>query len=205
MSEPSPALRPLLSQILSLPLDYPERERLRKVLPADHFRAAVCILFQGTTFDDAKLLLTERSQSVLTHRGQVAFPGGGFDPEDGEDPIRAALRECEEEVGIPAEQIQALGMLPSFPTMTGNFEVNPVVAILGSPFFDPVLKLQESEVASAEWVSFQMLRASRVYEDHEVKGVKVRAPVFLWGERKMWGLSAWIFDLLLQRYDTLSV
>ncbi len=193
-------LREQLRQIAVHSLDYPGRENLRtRVTPPG---AAVCVLFSGTDFESAKILLTERSQDVKTHRGQVAFPGGRYEDHDLGDASRAAIRECEEEVGIASSAIESIGTLPLFPTKSGDFEVIPVICMIER--MAPLI-LQQEEVAKAEWVSVRELRASRVLEKVQLRELEVEAPVFTWGARKMWGLSAWIFDLILLRYDTISV
>jgi len=178
------------------------RERVLKSVSA-RGKASVCVLFSGPSFAQAKVLLTERSQAVATHAGQVAFPGGLNELEDGGDPAITAFRECEEEVGISRAVPKALGILPPFPTMTGSFEVTPVVAVVSADV--PALPFRFSEeVTAAEWVSIAELRRARKEETRSVSGIEIRAPYFMWGERKMWGLSAWIFDFILNRYDTIG-
>lgn len=169
---------------------------------ANRGEAAVCVLFSGSDFLNSKVLLTERALTLPTHAGQVAFPGGSFDEEDEGDAVRAAFRECEEEVGIPRDLPKAIGVLPAFPTMTGGFVVRPVVATLPELFLN--FSFSPDEVTQGEWVSVRTLLATRDYEARSVSGVLIQAPYFMWGDRKMWGLSAWIFDLILNRYDTIT-
>ena len=189
-----------LERISSSILDYPGREALR----GDICRhpAAVCVLFSGPEFDEASVLLIERSVGVKTHRGQVAFPGGQLDPIDDGDAVRAAFRECGEETGIPFSELRLAGELPAFPTLTGDFEVIPIVASVDTAF--ALAGVDPQEVAFAEWVSVRQLRASREFERVNIQGREVDAPVFWWGKRKMWGLSAWIFDLVLRRHGTIG-
>jgi 8-oxo-dGTP pyrophosphatase MutT (NUDIX family) len=84
------------------------------------------------------MLLTKRSETLGSHAGQIAFPGGRVDPEDA-SPIAAALREAQEEVGMPIEAAEVLGTLPLYTTGTG-FRITPVVALI-----DPQWPLQLSE------------------------------------------------------------
>lgn len=88
------------------------------------------------------LLFTRRTEQLDSHRGQVSFPGGGIEPKD-RDPIEAALRETEEEVGIPADAIQVLGCMDTLLTVT-QYEIAPVVAVL--PWPQP-LQINHAEVA----------------------------------------------------------
>jgi 8-oxo-dGTP pyrophosphatase MutT (NUDIX family) len=164
--------------------------------------AAVCVLFRGNTFEDAEVLLTQRTSLVHTHQAQVAFPGGSEDPADQGDLKVTALRECEEEVGLPRSALQAIGLIPSAFTLSGMFEVTPVICMIENSLSN-LLKTEPAEVEIAEWVKVSTLQKSFYLEDRIIQGVEIKAPVFMWGERKMWGLSAWIFDLILSRYDTL--
>jgi 8-oxo-dGTP pyrophosphatase MutT (NUDIX family) len=90
------------------------------------------------------LLYTRRTDSVDVHRGQVSFPGGRIDAQD-EGPVDAALREAEEEVGIPRGQVQILGTLEPLLTVT-QFEITPVVGRIPWPC---LLHLNTREVACA--------------------------------------------------------
>jgi 8-oxo-dGTP pyrophosphatase MutT (NUDIX family) len=163
--------------------------------------AAICICFAGDTFLDSSVLLTMRSSQLPTHASQVAFPGGSLELQDENDFVQTALRECQEEVGFAPARSSVAGVLPSFPTFTGNFEVVPVLTAVPSSMAELLLS---TEVTVAEWVSVRELIASRRDEKREVSNTSVMAPYFMWGERKMWGLSALIFDLILKRYDTIG-
>ncbi len=79
-----------------------------------------------------ELLLTKRSSALKHHPGQIAFPGGKQDAGDA-DAIAAALREAEEEIGLPRSSVEVLGTLPSHETVTG-FDVTPVVGLVTAPF-----------------------------------------------------------------------
>ena len=87
------------------------------------------------------ILLTKRSAKLSSHAGQVAFPGGRIEP--GEDAVDAALREANEEVGLPAELVEVTGRLPDYLTGTG-FRITPVVGLL-APGFLPVPSAAEVE------------------------------------------------------------
>jgi 8-oxo-dGTP pyrophosphatase MutT (NUDIX family) len=180
----------------------PEWQKFLNAGPPPRQRAAICICFSGNDFLNSSVLLTMRSSELPTHASQVAFPGGSIEPQDENDFIRAALRECSEEVGFSPKRSEVVGQLPSIPTFTGNFEVVPVLAAISHPIF-PSLRLSD-EVTVAEWVSVKTLTASRRDEKRVVEDIEVSTPYFMWGERKMWGLSAWIFDLILNRYDTIK-
>ncbi|WP_416883905.1 CoA pyrophosphatase [Marivita sp.] len=80
----------------------------------------------------AEVLLTKRSSRLKHHPGQIAFPGGKQDEGDA-DVIAAALREAEEEVGLPRGHIEVLGTLPTHETVTG-FLVTPVIGWIDRDF-----------------------------------------------------------------------
>jgi 8-oxo-dGTP pyrophosphatase MutT (NUDIX family) len=78
-----------------------------------------------------QLLFTRRNATLAEHSGQVAFPGGRADPED-DGPESTALREAREEIGLDPDQVQILGRLRSFITIT-NYKVTPVVGVIPWP------------------------------------------------------------------------
>ncbi len=91
------------------------------------------------------LLLTLRSQSLLKHGGQVAFPGGRVDEGDA-GVVEAALRETREEVGIEPSAIEVLGQMPQYRTGTG-YVITPVVGLLDPATRLEALRLEPAEVA----------------------------------------------------------
>jgi 8-oxo-dGTP pyrophosphatase MutT (NUDIX family) len=80
---------------------------------------------QGLT---PRVLLTQRTEHLKKHAGQISFPGGRAEPGD-ESLVATALRETEEEVGLPPGRVEVLGSLPAYITGTG-FEVTPVVGLI---------------------------------------------------------------------------
>lgn len=77
-------------------------------------------------------VLTRRTDTLRHHAGQVSFPGGRLEPEDG-GPLQAALREASEEIGLRSSQAHPLGYLDPLATITG-YRVTPVVAMLDPQF-----------------------------------------------------------------------
>jgi len=74
------------------------------------------------------VILTVRTRNVRTHAGQIAFPGGRIDPDD-EGPVAAALREAEEEIGLPRAEVEVIGVADEYRTITG-FQVTPVLGVV---------------------------------------------------------------------------
>ncbi len=116
-SEPASGLPSDLARRLE-PVDAP------LVQPPDLRHAAVvAILLPG---DEQRLVLIERAGNLRAHAGQLAFPGGKPERED-RDLVATALREAEEEVGLPRGEVDVLGRLGPVPTPTGYLIV-PYVA-----------------------------------------------------------------------------
>lgn len=80
----------------------------------------------------AHALFTKRPTTLRTHAGQISFPGGARDPED-VTPLHTALRETREEIGVPPERVEVLGMLDEIPTIT-QFRIVPFVGVIPGDF-----------------------------------------------------------------------
>jgi len=107
------------------------------------------------------VLLTRRTEHLRDHAGQISFPGGRSEPEDS-DAADTALREAEEEVGLPRSQVEVLGRLPDYITVTG-FIVTPVVALVQPPL---QLVLDSFEVAEAFEVPLEFLMTPAHHRRH---------------------------------------
>jgi len=90
------------------------------------------------------ILLTQRTDHLFDHAGQISFPGGRSEACD-ESAAATALRETFEEIGLPHSHVEVLGLLPEYTTVTG-YQVTPVVGLVNSP---PALSLDAFEVAEA--------------------------------------------------------
>ena len=95
-------------------------------------QAAVLLpLFKNAT--EYHLVFTKRTETLTHHKGQVAFPGGSFEPADG-DLLTTALRESFEEVGICPEHVSILGRLDDLATFSTNFTISPFVGVIPYPY-----------------------------------------------------------------------
>jgi 8-oxo-dGTP pyrophosphatase MutT (NUDIX family) len=174
------------------------RERLprrpRRVLGRPR-RAAVLV----PIVDDGgplRLLLTRRTEDLPTHAGQVAFPGGLVEAGE-DDPVSTALREAEEEVGLPKEAVEVLGLLDDFPTRSDEVVVTPVVGVLRRV---PPLRALAAEVARIFDIPIHDLtQADRWTWREEPRGDRrLRIYYFLHEGETLWGLSARIVLHLLE-------
>ena len=142
------------------------------------------------------LLLTQRSPNMRKHAGQVAFPGGAVDSTDA-SLIAAALREAQEEVAIPPDAVEVIGVLPPVDSVTG-FQVTPVVGII-----PPNLQYHASvdEVSAVfEMPLEEALRLSRYHPlDIHRRGHDHRVWLSWYQHYFVWGMTAGIIrELALQ-------
>ncbi|MGC9381222.1 NUDIX hydrolase [Streptomyces sp. MH13] len=164
-------------------------------------QSAVLILFGDGDGDGGRgpeLLLMERAGTLRSHAGQPAFPGGALDPEDGDPqgdgPLRAALREAEEETGLDPAGVQIFGVLPKLYIPVSGFVVSPVLAWWREP--TPVGVVDPNETARVFTVPVADLTdpANRVTAVHPLGH---RGPAFLVESALVWGFTAGIIDRLL--------
>ena len=126
------------------------------------------------------------------HSGEVAFPGGRVDPLD-LDPVATALREAEEEIGLAPDQVEVLGQLPAFHTVSG-YRVTPVVGLIPWPL---ALRPDPTEVAEVftlplDWLREPRHRHTRLWPHPSHPHAR---EVIFYQERdgqRLWGVTAWI-------------
>ncbi|MEJ1976766.1 MAG: CoA pyrophosphatase [Acetobacteraceae bacterium] len=141
------------------------------------------------------VLLTLRTATLSSHAGQVAFPGGRMDP--GESAEQTALREAEEEVGLPADRIELVGRLSDHVTGTG-YRVTPVVGLL-APGFAPVPAAAEVECVFELPLAVLLDPAAPQRRERDYKGGKRAFWVWPHAEHYIWGATAAILVQLAQR------
>ena len=138
------------------------------------------------------------------HSGQMALPGGKYEPDDA-DLIETALREMEEEIGVPAVDVQVLGNLSSFFVTVSNFQILPVIGVIRKvPQFVP----QESEVDDIISADVEHLISEDYLKEKEMVvsgGATLRAPYFDLEDRIVWGATSMMlneFKSILKEFDT---
>jgi len=148
--------------------------------------AAVMLILHGDS-SNPLLVLTERAAHMNSHPGEVAFPGGMWDADDG-DLLITALRETEEEIGLSADRIRPIAMLPSASPKTRNLMVRPFVGIAeGALDFTP----QPSEIASIFNLPIARLVDQQQYQYFELgKGRDaVSLPFIAYQDYRIWGFT----------------
>lgn len=133
------------------------------------------------------VLLTQRSHDLPSHPGQISFPGGKIEPED-DGPVACALREAEEEIGLPPHDVEPLGFLDSYRTGTG-FEIKPVVAFV-TPGFVPRLDPREVLEVFEVPLAFLMDESNHQKDSREWRGRRRSYYAMPYEGRYIWGATA---------------
>jgi len=133
------------------------------------------------------ILLTTRTETMRSHSGQVAFPGGRVDDAD-EDAIAAALREAEEEIDLPRHIVDIIGITDRYRTGTG-FHVTPVLGVIPP---DLALTPHDAEVADIFEVPLDLLLNPANFNENTVEWQGRERTFFelYWEERRIWGATA---------------
>ena len=165
-------------------------------MPPTAASVAAAVLIAITDRPEPGVILTQRTDTLRRHAGQVAFPGGRIDPEDA-DAIAAALREAEEEIALPVHAVQVIGTTDRFRTGTG-FDIVPVIGVVPP---DLPLVPHEAEVAAVFEVplAFLLDATNRRELSAEWLGRTRHFYEILWADRRIWGATAGIVVNLAHR------
>jgi len=139
-----------------------------------------------------RVLLTRRTDTVEHHRGQISFPGG-VEEDDDETPWQTAVRETQEELGIPPEDVRLLGALTPLTTVT-DFFVEPFVGAIPYPH---VLAPAEAEIAEVLDVPVAALLDPKVLETRLLPGREEPTLFYHYGPSVIWGATARMLKELL--------
>jgi 8-oxo-dGTP pyrophosphatase MutT (NUDIX family) len=154
--------------------------------------AAVLVPLHG---DPLTAVFTERRADLRRHAGEISFPGGRQD-EPHEDLRATALREAEEEIGLPASAVELVGALPPVGTFVTGYRIHPFVGRIASGHD---WKPQESEVAQVLEFSLRDLVAGHEMKRLVRKGVPIKTPTYTVDGHLVWGATARIVQSLLER------
>jgi 8-oxo-dGTP pyrophosphatase MutT (NUDIX family) len=135
--------------------------------------------------------LTERTQTVEHHRGQISLPGGAREAD--EKLSSTAIRETQEEIGIYAYDVDLIGALsPLFVPVTG-FIINPFVGIINANF-EPQPAPEEVETVISVHVNELLNDDNELQEKRNLRGYDMNIPYFLLSGHKVWGATAMILS-----------
>ncbi len=158
-------------------------------------RAAVLVPLYVDGAGAAHLVFTERRADLRRHAGEISFPGGRH--EEGDADLRAtALRETEEELGLPPAGVELLGALQPTPTFVTGYAIYPFVGLIEPGF---VWVPQEREVAQVLELPLEAVRAGYRRRRLVRRGMPFRTDAYETGGHLVWGATARIVADLLER------
>jgi 8-oxo-dGTP pyrophosphatase MutT (NUDIX family) len=142
-------------------------------------------------------VFTRRRDDLRRHAGEISFPGGRQD--DDESDLRlTALREAEEEIGLPPDAVELIGALQPTPTIATNYAVYPFVGLI-EPGHE--WKPSATEVAAVLELSLDDLRNGYERQRMLRRGIPFRTDVYVVGDNLIWGATARMLTDLLERLD----
>ena len=175
------------------------RERLSRPAPAEAVYGddgagrreagvtAAAVLVPIIAHPTLTVLFTKRTAQLKAHSGQVSFPGGRAEPGDA-GPEHTALRETEEEIGLPAARVELLARLPDYLTRTG-FRVTPVIGLVAPPL-ELVPDSREVEEVFEVPLAFLLDRANFQRATRELNGRMASYYVIEHQGHTIWGATA---------------
>jgi 8-oxo-dGTP pyrophosphatase MutT (NUDIX family) len=180
--------------------------RLKRVLldPAEaaaldvHGRIDAAVLVPLFVADgELHAVFTRRRDDLRRHAGEISFPGGRQD--DDESDLRlTALREAEEEIGLPPDAVELIGALQPTPTIATNYAVYPFVGLIEPGH---AWKPSATEVAAVLELSLGDLRNGYERQRMLRRGIPFRTDVYVVGDNLIWGATARMLTDLLERLD----
>jgi len=173
-----------------------ENLRLEHLIPPSSWKMAAVLVPVVARVPEVTVLLTLRTSHLNAHSGQIAFPGGKIEEGDA-TPIEAAMREAEEEVGIPRSAVTPLSLLDLHNTGTG-FRIIPVLALV-DPAIEPVPHPGEVAEIFEVPLSFLMEKENHKEQLRDWRGLNVRFYAMEYEQRYIWGATAAILRNLYER------
>ena len=146
------------------------------------------------------VIFIERAEHLRRHAGQIGLPGGTADPLDAQNPVTTALRELEEELGVPPERVRVVGTLPQVEQVSNRFLVTPVVGVVRA---GTLLTIDHAETVGVFTVPLAaILEPGAVYEDVEVSRARGRKSYALdYDEHHIWGLTGRILQSFIDAWN----
>lgn len=168
--------------------------------PSADERCAAVLIPLAWFGDEWHLVYTRRTDSVETHKGQVAFPGGACDPGE-TTPEQTALREAEEEIGVRPNDVRVLGQLNPMITIT-SFRVSPVVGVIPWPY---TFQVETGEVARVFTIPLSYLMEKKNRWEFKLPGRRYGLIVYHpYDGELLWGATAIMTDSFLKILDLIK-
>lgn len=152
-------------------------------------RASAVLMALFESAGDTRVVLTKRPETMPSHQGEIAFPGGKFEPTVDPDLRAAALREAREEVGLDPSAVEIVAELDGLGTVGSRFVITPFVGLLASP---PTLRADPREVVRVFDVALGELLAPGVHhaERWQTPNALIEVHFFELADETVWGATA---------------
>ncbi len=183
---------------------YPCESPLRVSIKDDFFTSsAVLFTIIPYTNQPYELVIIHRSDKGTRHRGEMSFPGGKFDPKLDKNLRDTALRETQEEIGVPREKVHILGCLDDFPTMT-RFIITPFLGIIDK---HQELIREEREVQKILKIPIDFFTCKINFREQAVEIEDKKFPIFYFNyvdeenaqKYTIWGATAYLIVLFIEK------
>ncbi len=145
------------------------------------------------------VVLTRRRADLRRHAGEISFPGGRQDPDD-VDLKDTALREAEEEIGLPRSVVSLIGELTPTSTFATNYVIHPFVGLLPA---GQIWRASPREVDAVLELPLEALRRARTRTRMERRGFTFYTDAYIFEDHMIWGATARILEDLLEHESSL--
>ncbi len=196
----APGSTPIGGSVVAVPMDSAPSRRgdhdlNPDMLPTRALIPAAVLVGLVERPDGIGVLFTKRTPHLTDHAGQISFPGGRIDATDA-DAVAAALREAEEEVGLPVANVEMIGRLDTYVTRTG-FEVTPCVGFVKPPDQYRPDPFEVAEVFEVPLTFFQTAQSRRL-ESRMYQGKERFFYAYPWNDYYIWGATAGMLNNLIE-------
>ena len=158
-------------------------------------------LFLAADGGDPHAVFTRRRTDLRRHAGEISFPGGRQDPEDA-DMADTALREAEEEIGLPRAQVSLLGELSPVSTFVTNYIIHPFVGLIPTGLH---WDASPAEVDAVLELPLEALRTGKTRTRMERRGISFETDAYVVEDHLIWGATARILENLLDRLQRTDI
>jgi len=169
--------------------------RERRQVGTPSLRCAAVLVPLRLVSGEWYVVVTQRTQTVDHHKGQISFPGGACDSADA-DATATALREAFEEIGLPPEDVEVLGLLDDLSTIT-HFRITPVVGLIRGPVHYQTNQHEVDAIVEVP-LSFLLDPSHLRTEPREHEGQVYQVLMWDYGPYTIWGATARILKGLLE-------
>lgn len=156
-------------------------------------------LFLAYDGEEPHAVFTRRRTDLRRHAGEISFPGGRRDPQD-IDLSDTALREAQEEIGLPRAQVSLIAELPAVSTFVTNYEIHPFVGLIPAGL---AWEASPTEVDAVLELPLDALRTARTRTRVERRGIAFETDAYIVDDHLIWGATARILESLLERTQEL--